>query len=226
MLDEAERKKLLESATASAHLHLSHDSHDSPSASQDDLVAQYNKYMSAASAAASGSAEVNAARTLDSLIGNSQGYTLEVLDQRVSDKFERTDSETIKARYGVDSYQYMPSSLVVDSGKGPSSYIVSGNAGNGSSEYYTNNGSQSQTQANLRASGSFKSISSATETRNANANNNNSSSNIFGSYAGADSNYGNLTMPGMASPVGNQTPVSMQKMMHSYGSASVYEQES
>lgn len=38
----------------------------------------------------------------------SAGYTLEVLDQRVSDKFERVDEETIKSRYGVESFQYMP----------------------------------------------------------------------------------------------------------------------
>ena len=38
----------------------------------------------------------------------SSGYTLEVLDQRVSDRFERVDEETIKSRYGVDSFQYLP----------------------------------------------------------------------------------------------------------------------
>ncbi len=36
------------------------------------------------------------------------GYTLEVLDQRVSDRFEKVDQETIKQRYGVDSFQYLP----------------------------------------------------------------------------------------------------------------------
>lgn len=36
------------------------------------------------------------------------GYTLEVLDQRVSDRFEKVDEETIKQRYGVDSFQYLP----------------------------------------------------------------------------------------------------------------------
>ncbi len=36
------------------------------------------------------------------------GYTLEVLDQRVSDKFEKVDQETIKQRYGVESFQYLP----------------------------------------------------------------------------------------------------------------------
>ena len=45
---------------------------------------------------------------LESVLGNSQGYTLEVLDQRISDKFEKTDPETIKARYGVESFQYLP----------------------------------------------------------------------------------------------------------------------
>lgn len=168
------------------------------SKSQEDLVAQYNKYIN------SSAADVNA-RTLDSLIGNSQGYTLEVLDQRVSDKFERTDSETIKARYGVDSYQYMPSNL--DPVKG-SSYIV-----NNSAEYYN---SSSQANPNLRASGSFKSISSAAELRN---NNSSSNTNIFANYGG-ESNYGNITMQGMVSPSANS-----QKMAHSFGSAT-YEQES
>ena len=203
LLDEAERKKL-------------------ESKSNEDLVAQYNKYISAASGvSASASADVNA-RTLDSLIGNSQGYTLEVLDQRVSDKFERTDSETIKARYGVDSYQYMPSNIEAAVKGSGSSYIINNN----SSEYYPNSSSNNQANhQNLRASGSFKSISSAAELRN---NNNNSSSNIFGNYG--DSNYGNLTMQGMGSPSGhsrlaNQTPVSMQKMVHSFGN-SAYEQES
>jgi hypothetical protein len=41
-------------------------------------------------------------------LGANQGYTLEVLDQRVSDKFEKTDQETIKSRYGIDSFQYLP----------------------------------------------------------------------------------------------------------------------
>lgn len=197
LLDEAERKKL-------------------ESKSNEDLVAQYNKYISAAS----GAADVNA-RTLDSLIGNSQGYTLEVLDQRVSDKFERTDSETIKARYGVDSYQYMPSNIENAVKGSGSSYILNNN----SSEYYPNSSSNNQGNQNLRASGSFKSISSAAELRN-----NNSSSNIFASYG--DSNYGNLTMQnmGMVSPsansrLANQTPVSMQKIVHSFGN-SAYEQES
>jgi len=46
-------------------------------------------------------------KNLESMPYNS-GYTLEVLDQRVSDKFEKVDQETIKARYGVDSFQYLP----------------------------------------------------------------------------------------------------------------------
>jgi hypothetical protein len=185
MLDDAESRKKL----------------NLESKSNEDLVAQYNKYMSASEA------DVNA-RTLDSLIGNSQGYTLEVLDQRVSDKFERTDSETIKQRYGVDSYQYMPSHQQEQT-KG--------------SEYYTQGSISSQQQQqgnpNLRASGSFKSISSAAELRN-----NNSSSNIFGNYG--DSNYGNI---GMQSPGGSrgaaQTPLSMHKMVHTFGNSSSYEQE-
>lgn len=52
--------------------------------------------------------ENSANSKLESVLGNSQGYTLEVLDQRISDKFEKTDTETIKARYGVESYQYLP----------------------------------------------------------------------------------------------------------------------
>jgi len=48
-------------------------------------------------------------QTLESM-GYNSGYTLEVLDQRVSDKFEKVDQETIKQRYGVDSFQYLPGS--------------------------------------------------------------------------------------------------------------------
>ena len=54
------------------------------------------------------SQQYDTAKVLDSMLGNNPGYTLEVLDQRVSDKFEKTDTETIKARYGVDSFQYLP----------------------------------------------------------------------------------------------------------------------
>ena len=54
------------------------------------------------------SEEAYNSKAFDSLLANSQGYTLEVLDQRISDKFEKIDQETIKARYGVDSYHYLP----------------------------------------------------------------------------------------------------------------------
>ena len=68
------------------------------SKSNEDLIAQY-KYVKY-------DASADNVKVLDSMLGNTQGYTLEVLDQRVSDKFEKTDQETIKARYGVDSFQY------------------------------------------------------------------------------------------------------------------------
>lgn len=84
-------------------------------------------------------------------MGSSQGYTLEVLDQRISNKFEKTDQETIKARYGVDSYQYLPPSA---------SASVNQNA---ASEFYT-------TQP-LGHSGSYKSLASVNnETRISNTN--------------------------------------------------------
>ena len=179
MLDEAERKKL-----------------NLQSKSNEDLVAQY-KYVKYDSGA-------DNVRTLDSLIGNSQGYTLEVLDQRVSDKFEKTDQETIKARYGVDSYQYLPQGVELK-GAG-SSYVIN------NSEYYPNNSSNNNQTSNLRASGSFKSLSSANELRN-----NNSSSNIFQNYAsGADSSYGNAAQTSPGSRAGSQGSIviqNVQKMM-------------
>lgn len=98
-------------------------------------------------------------KTLESVLGSSQGYTLEVLDQRISNKFEKTDQETIKQRYGVDSYQYLPPGT--SSGHHPAS----------NSEFYT-------TQQ-LGHSGSYKSLASVNnETRISN-------SNLYGRESGA-----------------------------------------
>lgn len=83
------------------------------------------------------SEEIYNSKAFDSLLANSQGYTLEVLDQRISDKFEKTDQETIKARYGVDSYHYLPPGAEV---------IRPASVGAGNAEFY------SQTSQSLGAS--------------------------------------------------------------------------
>lgn len=71
------------------------------------------------------------------------GYTLEVLDQRVSDRFEKVDQETIKQRYGVDSFQYLPSE---------------------SNRSFNGNGTNDYQSTNIRSSGgSYKSLASANE---------------------------------------------------------------
>ena len=86
-------------------------------------------------------------KILDSMPYNS-GYTLEVLDQRVSDKFEKVDQETIKQRYGVDSFQYLPTE----------SQRPSSSAAN---DFYQ----ASNEASTLRSSGgSYKSLASANET--------------------------------------------------------------
>ncbi|RNA12536.1 hypothetical protein BpHYR1_000225 [Brachionus plicatilis] len=74
--------------------------------------------------------ELYNSKAFDSLLANSQGYTLEVLDQRVSDKFEKTDQETIKARYGVDSYHYLP----------PGSEVIRGSGAAPNAEFYSQSG--------------------------------------------------------------------------------------
>lgn len=86
-------------------------------------------------------------KILDSMPYNS-GYTLEVLDQRVSDKFEKVDQETIKQRYGVDSFQYLPT----DTHRSGSS---------ATNDFYQ----ASNEASNLRSNGgSYKSLASANET--------------------------------------------------------------
>lgn len=150
------------------------------SKSQEDLISQYNKYQS-------GSAENNS-KTLDSMLANSQGYTLEVLDQRVSDKFEKTDTETIKARYGVESFQYLPSEMGQGSSSVNGSSSVTRGANYGNSNEIINSTSEfysSSANANLGRSGSFKSLASVNETKT------NSSSNIFSSYVSNSMNNNN-----------------------------------
>jgi hypothetical protein len=140
-------------------------------------------------------------KVLDSMLGNNQGYTLEVLDQRVSDKFEKTDTETIKARYGVDSFNYLPTNTETTRTGG---------------DYYTNT---NNTQ-NLGKSGSFKSLASGNDVRASN-----SSSNIFTNYGVGDAptpfgtvtNVTQIPSPGsrgLSSQV--QTPVA--KLIQNYAS--------
>lgn len=99
-------------------------------------------------------------------MGSSQGYTLEVLDQRISNKFEKTDQETIKARYGVDSYQYLPPGTSSAASAGGLQHHTTSGGGGGAatnSEFYT-------TQP-LGHSGSYKSLASVNnETRISNTN--------------------------------------------------------
>lgn len=160
-------------------------------------------------------------KTIDSVLGNSQGYTLEVLDQRISNKFEKTDQETIKARYGVDSYQYLPggaSELInqpTSTGASTSNQLNSRQQPQvSSSEFYTNQ--------NLGHSGSYKSLASVNnETRVSN-------SNLYGSYGNSNDAssgivYGsaalNSTSPRntLAQSSQNQT---VQKIIQSYASYS------
>jgi len=165
LLEEAERrKKTLESKSNDSFMQQHHEAAASGS--------QHFQYGSAHE------------KALEQMPYNS-GYTLEVLDQRVSDKFEKIDQETIKARYGVDSFQYLPAG--VESHRSTSALT---------NDYY-----QTSNQAPLRTSGgSFKSLASANEGIS------NSSSNLYGNYAassgggggGAESsvyaqNYGNYS---------------------------------
>ena len=158
-------------------------------------------------------------KSLDSMPYNS-GYTLEVLDQRVSDKFEKIDQETIKLRYGVDSFQYLPASVEISNNQ--QNRPSSTNYGSSSADYYNNNMS-----TNLGNSGSFKSLASGNEISN-------SSSNIYGNYGsnsvvGVDSAsaYGTVTnvaqipSPDHRGHNQSQTPVAIQnvqKLIQSFGS--------
>lgn len=154
-------------------------------------------------------------KSLDSMPYNS-GYTLEVLDQRVSDKFEKIDQETIKLRYGVDSFQYLPTSVEISNNQNrPSSANYASTSNN---DYYNNNMS-----TNLGTSGSFKSLASGNEISN-------SSSNIYGNYGsnsvvGVDSAsaYGTVTnVAQIPSPdlrgLNSSQASNHQKMMQNYGS--------
>jgi hypothetical protein len=132
------------------------------SKSSENLVTQSHQYNYQTSDTTS--------KVLDSMLGNNQGYTLEVLDQRVSDKFEKTDTETIKARYGVDSFNYLPTTDTTRTNYNQS------NNNNSGSEYYLNNTTQ-----NLGKSGSYKSLASGNDVRASN-----SSSNIFTNYGVGD----------------------------------------
>lgn len=118
------------------------------SKSNEDLIAQY-KYVKY-------DASADNVKALDNMLGNSTGYTLEVLDQRVSDKFEKTDQETIKARYGVDSFQYLPAGVELTSQQNRSGSSNFGNmqqnSNNGSTEFFTNGGQK------LGNSGSYKNL--------------------------------------------------------------------
>jgi hypothetical protein len=109
------------------------------------------------------------ASKLENVLGASaQGYTLEVLDQRISDKFEKTDSETIKARYGVDSYQYLPVRGEESVREGAASSASKRSA----AEFYSSNG----------ISGSSKNLNEAK----------NSSSNIY-SYDSNAASFGGVS---------------------------------
>jgi len=162
---------------------------------------------------------VDNVKSLDSMPYNS-GYTLEVLDQRVSDKFEKIDQETIKLRYGVDSFQYLPASVEISNQQNRPG---SANYGSSNTDYYQHN----NMSTNLGNSGSFKSLASGNEISN-------SSSNIYGNYGsnsvvGVDSAsaYGTVTnvaqipSPDLRGLNQSQTPVAIQnvqKLIQSYGS--------
>lgn len=89
LLEEAERrKKSLKSKSNDSFIKQQHTS--SPNQFQYDIN--------------------DSSKTLEATMPYNTGYTLEVLDQRISDKFEKVDQETIKSRYGVESFQYLPSS--------------------------------------------------------------------------------------------------------------------
>lgn len=88
--------------------------------------------------------DVYNSKAFDTLLANSQGYTLEVLDQRISDKFEKTDQETIKARYGVDSYHYLP----------PGSEVVRASSGATNAEFYSQNAASAK-NSNSNLYGSY-----------------------------------------------------------------------
>lgn len=89
---------------------------------------------------------------LDSYAPHNAGYTLEVLDQRVSDKFERVDEETIKSRYGVESFQYLPEnggSTNMRSSVGGSYKSLASNGNAGSAEFAADSVQASGSHGNL-----------------------------------------------------------------------------
>jgi hypothetical protein len=192
------------------------------SKSNDDVVAQY-KYVKYDSSS-------DNVKALDSILGNTQGYTLEVLDQRVSDKFEKTDTETIKARYGVDSYQYLPAGveLTTQQNRSASSSFGGASGAGVNADYYT---TVQPILKDLQTLVTSNNANQSSPYKNTSVNENrasNSSSNLFANYGidtttpyGTVTNVAQIPSPGTKGLSQSQAPVviqNVQKMIQNFGS--------